>query len=68
MPGNCMRGADDRTSFINVCRPVRSVPMSMKECNIDYVDKRCLRLIKFPVNTIYIYDSKLIYYKNIFYN
>jgi hypothetical protein len=32
------------------------------------VDKSCLRLTKFLVNNIRIYGSKIIYYKNTFYN
>jgi hypothetical protein len=40
-----------------------------KECNyVLRASKNSSCLIKFLANTIYIYDSKIIYYKNIFRN
>jgi len=45
------------------------LPLSNKTWNYGLrAEKSSLRLIKFLVNTIHIYDSKLIYYENAFRN
>jgi len=45
------------------------IPVSMKRCNYGLrARKSSSRLIKFLVNNIHIYDSKSIYYENIFRN
>jgi hypothetical protein len=56
-----------KTFCPNSCHAV--LPPSKKECNyVLRASKSSLRLTKFLANTIHIYGSKIIYYKNTFHN
>ena len=59
----------DGTSYMFPAKSYKLLPPSKKGCNYKLrANKSSSRLTKFLVNTIHIYGSKLIYYKNTFCN